>query len=107
MPVADRVSCSLSCASMEKCALALCNLSTYRPAREELMKVDAIDALAAISGTGTELSRRICSVALCNLVNDIDHSKRACTPTQLCLQQQKLRTDYKHVPLMFSASLLT
>ncbi len=72
--------CACSC-SLEKCALALCNLSTYRPARDELMKVDAIDALATISSTGSELARRICSVALCNLVNDVEQSKRALSPS--------------------------
>jgi hypothetical protein len=52
----------------EKCALALCNLSTYRPARVQLLRVDAIDALASISGTGTELARRVCrwGLRLCN-----------------------------------------
>jgi hypothetical protein len=55
--------------SLEKCALALCNLSTYRPARDELMKVDAIDALATISSTGSELARRICRcVCVCACV---------------------------------------
>lgn len=43
----------------EKCAMALCNLSTYPQARPELLKADAIDALVSISGTGTDLSRRI------------------------------------------------
>ncbi len=94
---------------MEKCALALCNLSTYRPARDELMKVDAIDALATISSTGSELARRICSVALCNLVNDVEQSKRALSPSlpPLCMPSGVQRRSVSVVVVHVAACRVT
>ena len=59
-----------------KAASALMELSQCVPARPALVKADAVTALIELSQTRSHQAKRLCSVGLCNLVNDVGRRKR-------------------------------
>jgi len=59
-----------------KAAAALTELSQCVPARPALVKARAVSALIGLSKTRSHTAKRLCAVALCNLVNDVPERKR-------------------------------